>query len=412
MNPGLSVGVVGVCRVCRVKLESTDSTKNLATLHANPVWLGTMSNPYEAACIAANMRPRKNILDAYEAAASMEEGAELKCSGRKLEEGRMLDVDMSLLGEAMLKPHPFALLDLSYNELGDGAAEALKNLLASDTRLLSLDLTCNELVETSCAAIFEGLKGNKTLRELRLSGNKLGDKAGMALAELLQTNDTLQRLYLGNCELKMESLVALATVLQQNASVTVLDVQRSLVSSRMEEHVEHFGRLLAVGTSLKELDLSKCGVSDRGLLMLMSALRKAGGSSALRVLKLRANQIRLVDAGAIDVLGLLLGSPDCALQSLDLTANDLRDDGALVLAEMVQNNGSLLQLHLGNNSINSRGLCALAHAVAINQGLQAMTLWGNRFDSAACLAWKPGIAKLALDFRTQEVDGTFMPVQV
>ena len=101
----------------------------------------------------------------------------------------------------------------------------------------------------------------------------------------------------------------------------------------------------------------------------------------------------------------------CALQTLDLSANNLRDDGALVLAEMVQANSSLTGLSLAHNSINSRGLCALAHGVAINRSLQSMTLWGNRFDSAACLAWTPALGRLELDFRTQEVDGTFMPVQ-
>ena len=82
-----------------------------------------------------------------------------------------------------------------------------------------------------------------------------------------------------------------------------------------------------------------------------------------------------------------------------------------MLAEMVQDNSSLTGLSLAHNSINSRGLCALAHGVAINRSLQSMTLWGNRFDSAACLAWTPALARLELDFRTQEVDGTFMPVQ-
>ena len=78
---------------------------------------------------------------------------------------------------------------------------------------------------------------------------------------------------------------------------------------------------------------------------------------------------------------------------------------------MVQANSSLTGLSLAHNSINSRGLCALAHGVAINRSLQSMTLWGNRFDSASCLAWTPALARLKLDFRTQEVDGTFMPVQ-
>ena len=45
----------------------------------------------------------------------------------------------------------------------------------------------------------------------------------------------------------------------------------------------------------------------------------------------------------------------CVLQTLDLSANNLRDDGALVLAEMVQANSSLTGLSLAHNSINSRG---------------------------------------------------------
>ena len=275
-------------------------------------------------------------MDAYAAAAGLEAGAELRCSGSKLAEGRMLDVDMTLLSEALLQAHPFALLDLSYNEIASGSAAALRDLMLGDARLLSVDLTCNELDSKACALLCAGLKENRTLRELRLSGNKLYAAGGMAIAELLQANDTLQRLYLANCDLDTGSLVAIATALATHASVTVLDVQRSLTRSLHEEHVKHFGRMLAANTTLTELDLSKCGVSDRGVLMLAAALRKAGTSSALRTLRLRANAVRLADAGAVDVLGRLLASPECGLQSLDLTANDLRDDGALVLAEMLQ----------------------------------------------------------------------------
>ena len=179
-----------------------------------------MSNPYEAACVAANLRPRKNIIEAYEEAASrgVETGAELKCSGRTLAEGRMLDVDMKLLSEAMLKAHPFERLDLSFNELGGESGGSLKSLLEGDTRLRSLDLTCNSLTPVPCKVnptpnpndpnpnpnshpypnpspnpnpnqeIFKGLEKNSALRELRLSSNQLGDEAGMQLAELLQVN--------------------------------------------------------------------------------------------------------------------------------------------------------------------------------------------------------------------------------
>ena len=158
-----------------------------------------MSNPYEAACIAANLRPRRNIIDAYEQAVGVETGVELKCHGNQLAEGRMLDVDLKLLAEAMLQPHPFDRLEISYNELGSESGEALKNFLEADTRLRTLDLTCNELAPAPCCAILKGLEKNSALQELRLSGNTLGDEAGLQLAELLQVNDTLRQLHLANC---------------------------------------------------------------------------------------------------------------------------------------------------------------------------------------------------------------------
>ena len=80
---------------------------------------------------------------------------------------------------------------------------------------------------------------------------------------------------------------------------------------------------------------------------------------------------------------------------------------------MLQANASLTDLRLGANAVNSRGLCALAHAAALHPALRRLALWGNRFDSSACLAWQPVLAagKLELDFGAQEVDGVFMPVR-
>ena len=125
--------------------------------------------------------------------------------------------------------------------------------------------------------------------------------------------------------------------------------------------------------------------------------------------RISPNRIRLVDAGAVDVTSLLLGGEECQLTTLDLAANDLRDEGALVLAEMLQANASLQSLLLSSNSINSRGLCALAHAVGGGGALQSLTLWGNRFDSAACMAWEPAIklGAIELDFGCKQVDGTY-----
>ena len=43
--------------------------------------------------------------------------------------------------------------------------------------------------------------------------------------------------------------------------------------------------------------------------------------------------------------------------------------------------------------------------------MQEMELWGNRFDSAACLAWIPSLQYLKLDIAVQEVDGAYNAVR-
>ena len=78
---------------------------------------------------------------------------------------------------------------------------------------------------------------------------------------------------------------------------------------------------------------------------------------------------------------------------------------------MVSSNRSLLQLDVSSNSISSRGLCALGRSVSQHVMLQSMELWGNCFDSAACLAWMPALQMLKLDISVGEVDGAYSCVR-
>ncbi len=367
---------------------------------------------YESVCNAEQLRPRKEVLAACDAAAGIEAGAELRVNGNApaLRDDRLLDVDVQLLATSLAKGgHPFAALDASYNRLGGECADALKELLRTDSRLQALDLSYSDLGGAAAEKLCEGLRENQALRELRLSGNALGASGGMAVAEMLQVNDSIQRVYLGACELTSETLVALATVLRHNASVALLDVQRPLINSLGEEAIAHFSQMLAVNRTLVELDLSKSGMRDHGLKLIAAELRHAP-ASALKALRLRCNQVELKEPSCVDEVAGLFGSEGCALAVLDLSANRLRDEGALIFAEILQRNASLVSLDLTYNAIGTSGLCMLGHVCASHDGglLHEVRLSGNRFDSAACRAWLPSLsAGMALDFTVQEVDGLF-----
>ena len=372
-----------------------------------------MTGAYGAACTAANARILATVEQAYSHSAT-----ELLLNGHRtveLLDARLVDLDLATLTAALSESNPFERIDLSYNELGAGAASSLAEFLKADSKLQYLDLSHNDMESSAIEAICLALKSNTTLREVHLSGNKLGGVGGMAVAEMLQANPSLQALHLSNCELTSESLVALATVLRDDQRLHVLDVSRPLAQTIMDEPAQHFARMLKVNATLVELDLSKAGLRDFGLRLLSEEIYRAGAASALSVLRMRCNKIQLVDADAVDSLSMLLSADTCRLTSLDLGSNELRDEGALKLAEMVVANRSLVHLDVTSNGLMSRGLCALAKSVGKHFALDRVMLWGNGFDSAACYAWKDSLSsngdRLELDVEIRVSDRTAASIQ-
>jgi Ran GTPase-activating protein (RanGAP) involved in mRNA processing and transport len=361
---------------------------------------------YAAAAKAAGTRVLQSAVSQFDAGTD-----KLLLNGHRtidLVDKRLTDVDVATLAVALTETKKFKVVDLSYNELGAGAAMSLSQVVKSNTVITALDLSENGInahaVEGLCAA----LKTNGTIRELSLSGNAIGGSGGMAVAELLQVNTTLERLSLANCNLTTESLVALATVLHENVTLRALDVSRPLARTIMDEPASHVARMLKVNSSLVELDLSKAGVRDFGLRLIAENLFRAGASSALAALRLRCNKIELTDADCVLALRSLLmyeeGRP-CRLELLDLGGNQLRDDGAEKLAEMLNVNASLRSVDVGSNGLMSRGLCAIAHNVMRHPKLVELKLWGNHFDTAA--GYKFQSFRGSLDFVVQQVDGVY-----
>jgi len=363
---------------------------------------------YNAACDEEKIRACAPVIAACDSGTQV-----LHCNGNSqaLRNKRLLDVDCKVLAKALQYGHPFVVLDLSYNNLGRGAAESLAALLYSDSSIQVLDLSANDFDEMAAEVLCNALKTNTTVQELKLSGNAILGSGGMFIAELLQSGSSIRRLYLNNCCLDTASLVSLATVCHKHP-VAILDVGRPLLMSPlMEEATDHFARTLAANTSLVDLNLSKCSMLDRGLMLLANGLLRAKGRASLHTLRLGSNSLRLIDTECVESLSELLAAPFCSLTSLELDANPLHDIGALVLAEILQANTSLVRLGLSYDKITSRGLCALGPTLASHQTLQEVAIWGNSFDSAACSAWRPACAALKLDISVQDIDGAFFCVR-
>lgn len=371
-----------------------------------------MAGAYKAACEAAQARHLISANDCFNSGFP-----ELTLNGHRTVEllnERLVDLDVAPLAVAVAESKQFALIDFSYNELGAGAAESLAQLLKDDSTIEMLDLSENNLTAEAVEVLCSALNTNSTLRELRLSGNALGTSGGMAVAKMLHANSGLRKLALSNCGLSTEALVALATVLREDSKLVELDVGRPLTRTLMDEPASHLGRMLKLNGHLETLDLSKAGLTDSGLRLLAEGAYRGGDRSALAVLRLRANALELADNDVLNALHLFLASPHCRLVELDVGANRLADEGGLKLADLLGSNGSLRIVDGAHNRLGSRGLCALAAATRAHPALRTLRLWGNYFDSAACLSWTEALGTLRaldLDFTPTAVDGVYQCVE-
>lgn len=113
----------------------------------------------------------------------------------------------------------------------------------------------------------------------------------------------------------------------------------------------HFSKLITPASELRSLDLSDNPLGLASFLALSDALAKP---AKLRVLRLDRTGAGV--GGALEALAAALTSSDCTLRGLSLRRNAIRGLGACVLAEALSENNCLHSLELGNNSISEAPL--------------------------------------------------------
>ena len=129
-------------------------------------------------------------------------------------------------------------------------------------------------------------------------------------------------------------------------------------------------KMLQANAALKELDLSRNEIGDEGACELAKMLQ---ANTALKELNLSGN--RIGDEGACELAKML--QANTALKELNLSRNGIGDEGACELAKMLQANTALKELGLSGNEIGDEGACALAKMLQANTALKELNLSGN-----------------------------------
>lgn len=275
-----------------------------------------------------------------------------------------------------LRGHVLDEIDLSDNALGEKGVRACFALLIPQPALRRL-LFCNNGISAAAAGVIaqeiilqNGADATSTLEEFHFYNNMSGHDGCLAVANVLH---------------KLTNL----TAFRYASARAGPDASEALARS-VNEHLR----------SLRSLDLSDCSFEDEGAEQLAQAVAK---QPQLQYLKLR--DASLGGDGATKVLK-ALASSNIQLLELDLSGNELEDDGLSAIAPLLKAQTQLKVLRLDENEITSAGLKDFSAAVGTESfpALVELSLCGNEITARGALAvvngvvaTKPHLARLELD---------------
>ncbi|XP_037119702.1 NACHT, LRR and PYD domains-containing protein 3-like isoform X1 [Syngnathus acus] len=199
------------------------------------------------------------------------------------------------------------------------------------------------------------------------------------LLMLLPVVKASQKSMLIKCKLSKKSCEALASVLSSPGSLRELDLGYN------DLH-DHGLEALAAGLvkpqcTLQVLRLRNCKLSKKSCEALASVLSSPG---SLRELDLSWNDLH--DDG-LEALAAGLAKPQCTLQVLELRKCQLSKKSCEALASVLSSPGSLSHLDLSGNNLHDDGLEALAAGLAKPQcTLQVLELMGCKISTRGCVS--------------------------
>lgn len=306
-------------------------------------------------------------------------------------------------------------LDLGFNLLRCNGTSTLAPALAASRSLAVLSLRRNELGPDGASQLADGLRDNKSLHTLNVGLNGISPLGAAKLAEALAQNSTLTHLHLDWNALRQSGLMRLTNGLRNKCALVFLDLSHNKLShegagplakalkalalarirSRLSSTAAHSLECSpSEGEAGKEEgharacdDTGQCpGQRAPWLDAAPDAAAEAQGRSAqaaiesLPLVLIKGNKM-----GAEGLAGILSVLRADEMGALDLSDNDLRDQGCQLLAQQGSHLlVSLRCLNLSGNAITSVGLDAIVRALSGSTLLQELKISRNLVE-VSCL---------------------------
>ena len=175
------------------------------------------------------------------------------------------------------------------------------------------------------------------MRRLDIRHTSLDSKCVSILSEILKTNKTIKILELVSSSLT-GSIKQVSDSLFNNKTLEQLEL--SYVTDITDEDITHLSTMLSSNTTLKELELSDCNITDNGVRYICEGLTK---NQTLTMLNIGGNhQITSVSTSTIaDLI-----QTTTSLTTLRLYNTSLNNDDIKTICTSLNKNTTIRKLHL------------------------------------------------------------------
>ena len=308
---------------------------------------------------------------------------------------KITDEEVVRLAEAMKVNTTLQSLDISHNTLSYSGISSTKISSISDclkinSALCKLNLSHNEITDEGAKRLSEAIEVNKTLQELSISKNWISKEGVMRIVEACTINRTLHKLMCTHNNLSKSGLAVINEYIRKENAVQIFKASYNTViassscGSQLHLVIPIFQSLIRRSpdgweNSLFDYDKQVWLVNDT--IWENISCRFTHNS----LIELKLPYYSIFPNAQVDIVQGIMQVD--TLLKLNISRNEISDDGAIAFSECLKTNTTLIELDMSWNNITCKGACAIAEAIQVNTALQKLNISRNEISDNGAIAF-------------------------
>ena len=291
-------------------------------------------------------------------------------------------LSIPLILQSLMDTKHLKILQISNNSITENAAETLALVIENNIQLEDVSLPNNDFQDFA-VVIVHALEKLSKLKKLNLNNNKMSSNVSHGLAEII-SNNNLSELFLSNNDLQ-SSVTIICNALMRISTLKKLNFNNNGLTGNV---VKGLAAVVDNNPYIEELYLSNNSLQS-SINLFLQALQSV---SKLKVLNF--NNINIKDTmvdNAANCLALVIRN-NIYLEELHLSNGNFQIYAVKIL-QAIKEISRLKKLNLNSNHMTGNVADILADAIEHNASLEELHLSNNKFNNSAVVIVK-AIARL------------------